>query len=924
MNNLTSPISWVGPVYDPSGYAAEVREMTMALARQGVTPTLRAAANHSAAFRSTLSEVEKDQLDRLLAQSYSPDGITVTHLPPQYLEPITASRYNVGRTMFETTGLSPEAVRRCNAMDELWIPSNFNIETFRQAGVRTRMFPIAGGIDTTRFHPDNPPLGIPDARSTVFLSINVWRMGKGWKQLVRAWATAFSAQDDVSLVFRSYVPGTTETDSGPLINRDIDDYLLSLGMRRSDIAPIIVLGKQIPLEDLPRLYTSAQVYVTPSRGEGWGYPFMEAMASGLITIGTRWSGNLMFMNDSNSLLCDVKRLIPVGDHYVAGDEIQQWALPSWEHLAQLLRRPVDSPEVCRGLVQQAIGDMRTLWTWERTAEQCLERFEEIARKLRVRYRRSEVTRGPIRADDAQLVVRWEGPFFTQSSLGLVNREVGTRLIADHEVELVPRPSQTADLIETDLVSWRELATRLSRPASGPADVHISHRWPPLLDPPHEGAWVLMQPWEYGGLPGEWVPIIRDQVDEYWVYSTWQRECAILSGIPAERIQVIPLGVDAARYRPEGRQLALRTKKRFKFLAVGGIIPRKGMELLVSAYLDTFTPDDDVCLVIKGLSSRWAYSDNPSQSDFALLPELARKEGRAEIEFLGETMSENDMPALYRACDALVAPFRGEGFCLPIVEAMATGLPVIVTETGPALDICDETLACLVPASPREVSKAITGLEPGALGFWWAEPDAVALGSCMREVSSNQALAQRLGRSGRNRVLESFTWEHTANAVRRRIRELATGRPPAPDRMSEIRPYQLSSPRSLVVLYRPRWHGNRWQATINSYLRQISADDDVTLAILLDPDQGMDQQFVLDSIREIQDQLGILGGNAPDLLLIPDRLTSEILTAVYRAAQVLLIDEPLSPRERWELSPHFDLVLRVDDVDQLASGLRAGA
>lgn len=56
------------------------------------------------------------------------------------------------------------------------------------------------------------------------------------------------------------------------------------------------------------LYNSCDAFVLPSRGEGWGRPYMEAMACGLPTIGTRWSGQLEFMHDENSYLIDIDGL----------------------------------------------------------------------------------------------------------------------------------------------------------------------------------------------------------------------------------------------------------------------------------------------------------------------------------------------------------------------------------------------------------------------------------------------------------------------------------------------------------------------------------------------------------------------------------------------------------------------------------------
>ena len=55
------------------------------------------------------------------------------------------------------------------------------------------------------------------------------------------------------------------------------------------------------------------------------------------------------------------------------------------------------------------------------------------------------------------------------------------------------------------------------PMGGPAQVHVRHLWRPRMEPPPQGRWVLMQPWEYGSLPKVWLPMLR-RVDEVWTYS----------------------------------------------------------------------------------------------------------------------------------------------------------------------------------------------------------------------------------------------------------------------------------------------------------------------------------------------------------------------------------------------------------------------
>jgi hypothetical protein len=100
-------------------------------------------------------------------------------------------------------------------------------------------------------------------------------------------------------------------------------------------------------------------------------------------------------------------------------------------------------------------------------------------------------------------VAWEGDVQGLHSLALVNRALCWALLErGHDVGLVSGPENngtvTADVLPPD----PRLAARLGR---GPAQVHVRHHWPPRFDPPPEGRWVLMQPWEFGSLPRAWLP-----------------------------------------------------------------------------------------------------------------------------------------------------------------------------------------------------------------------------------------------------------------------------------------------------------------------------------------------------------------------------------------------------------------------------------
>jgi glycosyltransferase involved in cell wall biosynthesis len=145
---------------------------------------------------------------------------------------------------------------------------------------------------------------------------------------------------------------------------------------------------------------------------------------------------------------------------------------------------------------------------------------------------------------------------------------------------------------------------------------------------------------------------------------------------------------------------------------------------------------------------------------------------AEVELIDDELSEEQVPKLYRSCDALVHPYRGEGFGLPIAEAMASGLPVIVTGYGACLDFCDDDNALFVPATEAPIEMSDMG--PSQIGYWWVEPDADALGRILRRVVDDPAVLDGLGAAGRKRIVSNYTWDAAAAVASERLLAL-TGR-----------------------------------------------------------------------------------------------------------------------------------------------------
>ena len=370
-------------------------------------------------------------------------------------------------------------------------------------------------------------------------------------------------------------------------------------------------------------------------------------------------------------------------------------------------------------------------------------------------------------------VRWVGDVYADHSLATVTRELVVRL-ADHPAFALEVDSAEQPPFHPDALRALRHVRGAGRPAGrDPVAVEVRHCWPPLLTPPSEGALVVIQPWEYGGIPKQWILPMQHVVDEVWVPSQWVRDCYVASGVDPTKVAVVPNGVDTERFRPEGDRFPLRTDRTVRLLFVGGTIHRKGFDLLLEAYLDTFGPGDDVCLVVKPFGADSVYAREAMDERVRA---AAADPANAAIEVVDRRLTRDELAALYRSCDVLVHPYRGEGFGLPVAEAMACGLPAVVTGDGACAEFCDESTGWVLGS--RRVPTQILGFVPGPAGFWLAEPDPDHLRATLRTVVDDAPGRARRGAAARARIVDAYTWDHAAARTARRLQELvaAAGRP----------------------------------------------------------------------------------------------------------------------------------------------------
>lgn len=362
---------------------------------------------------------------------------------------------------------------------------------------------------------------------------------------------------------------------------------------------------------------------------------------------------------------------------------------------------------------------------------------------------------------------WEGAIQSHHSLARINRRLLELLQTDPSLYFTTLPFHPPEFTESEPPG--DLNNHWQWP-----DALISHRWPPRLLPPQQGKWVNILPWEHGVLPESWVQTFNAALDQVWVPSAFVARSFEHSGLVPERIRVIPNGVDTALYCPDGPQWPLPQRKKTVFLFVGGLIQRKGIDLLLKAYAQAFSADDDVALVIKGFGDQGVYSTGSLAEPLAFFRENPAAPALHLI--TRSDLSEQDLAALYRACDVYVHPYRGEGFGLPILEAMACGLPVVVPEAGPAPEFSSSDSAWYLPTwTAFELGKSLGDIGLTPFYPYYHEVDVAALAQCLRQIATEPELIAQKGRAARKEA-EAYAWQAMAERIRIEIRGLCNQQP----------------------------------------------------------------------------------------------------------------------------------------------------
>lgn len=374
---MTKPyhVVWKGPVHLLSGYGHASREYAKALRRVGVPVSVNKTTK------------ARGGVHRVLIYHFTPDTFDAARERKTFHTVIV-------NTVWETTRIPKRWVRPLNQADAVFIPSRQNRQALRNSGVTVPIHIVPHGVHAGKY------AGLkrkwPSSKQRVpftFLSVFGFQHRKNPETLLRAYWEAFSAEDPVKLIIKTN--GYSSHENERWIRRQIERYKKRLGLRKRT-PPVEIIGRRLDDAAMRSLYARSHAFVLPTRGEGVGLPFLEAMASGLPVIATGWGGHLDFLNGKNAFLVPY-RLTPTVEslrrrsvisrpfRHLFDEKGQRWAEADLAGLKKAMRQAFRSPMLCKAKGEQGRKDaLRLSWTragtmMKRAVEQTIRMKKRIGR-----------------------------------------------------------------------------------------------------------------------------------------------------------------------------------------------------------------------------------------------------------------------------------------------------------------------------------------------------------------------------------------------------------------------------------------------------------------------------------------------------------------------------------------------------------------
>ncbi len=304
--------------------------------------------------RSSVSDENYEIFMEMVKKEEDSERILVYHCIPTMQKRIKKPKKNIGFATFETYQPPENWMNILNNNDAIIVPSQFNYKIFSHMKIKKPLYYIPHCIDMDVYN--NDVLPIVERDKYTFLFMGIWRERKGYKQLIEAWLREFLEEDGVQLLIKTDKPVKAE--------EYVAKVKKQLGINKG-FAPIIFENKVFDEKMLPKFIKSVDCLISPTMGEGFGYPGLQCMALGVPIIITDFAGCKDYANKITANLLEPNGFV----FHSNMDNIPQfrnkkWAFIEVSKIQKLMRYIIKNKEQIKTKSSNAYCSVRDKFNYE--------------------------------------------------------------------------------------------------------------------------------------------------------------------------------------------------------------------------------------------------------------------------------------------------------------------------------------------------------------------------------------------------------------------------------------------------------------------------------------------------------------------------------------------------------------------------------
>ena len=256
-------------------------------------------------------------------------------------------------------------------------------------------------------------------------------------------------------------------------------------------------------------------------------------------------------------------------------------------------------------------------------------------------------------------------------------------------------------------------------------------------------------------------------DQIIVPSNWSKNKTIEYGFPESKVKVISHGINPKIFYPSDLNLKNEFKKNlgldkdsYLFVNMGSMTWNKGIDLIVDAFIILRQKYSHIRLLLKDQSNLYGIqSQNIISQVLSKKPHLNQQELLSSFILINTNLTLSQLRSIYAGADCYLSPYRAEGFNLTVLEALACGSEVIVTEGGATDDFCYHSSIGKVKSNlvvSEELNKS-----KGGNNLYYLEPE---LDSLVDEMEKKILQGKLNNSDTATYVRDKYSWDRIAEKL----------------------------------------------------------------------------------------------------------------------------------------------------------------